>query len=125
MRKTILIIDDDPAVLKSYGRLLGRLGHPIRLLGDVDEARRDEGVLEDVDLLILDQKMPVLSGLDLLTVLRRRAVQGASAPKVLLISAFLSDDLRARAAQLGVSEVLEKPVDPDRLLRAVRSSLTA
>jgi len=125
VRKTILVIDDDPAVLKSYGRLLKRLGHPIRLLGDVDEARRDPGILEDVELLILDQRMPGLSGLDLLAVLRRGAERGAAGPKVLLISAFLSDDLRTRAARLGVLEVLEKPIDPQRLLRVVRSSLTA
>jgi DNA-binding response OmpR family regulator len=110
--------------LKSYGRLLERLGYPIRLLGDVDEARRDLRVLEDVELVILDQRMPGLSGLDLRAVRRLRAGLGAAGPKVLLISALLSDDLRARAARLGVCEVLEKPIDPDRLLRVVRSSLT-
>ncbi len=123
MAKTILIVDDDQAVLRSYERLLRRLGHRILLANDSDRVRVDARSLEGVDLLILDQRMPRTSGLDLLSSLRRRVGEGGQAPVVLLISAYLSQDLRDRAAHLGVAEVIEKPVDTRRLLESVRAVL--
>lgn len=123
MTKTILIIDDDPAVLHSYGRLLRRLGHPVRLLGDPDQALREPGILDAVDLLLLDQRMPGMTGLDLLALIFGRRPRGAATPAVILISALLSEDLRQRAASLGVVEVIEKPVNPDRLIASVRAAL--
>src|SRR5207245_11798225 len=116
MPKTILIIDDDPAVLQSYGRLLRRLGHAVRLLGDPEKARRDPRVLDGVDLLLLDQRMPGMTALDLLAPLMAGRPAGAYAPAVILISALLSDELRNKALRLGVGEVIEKPVNPGRLL---------
>ena len=123
MAKTILIVDDDQAVLRSYERLLKRLGHRIVLADDSDRVRGDPRSLEGVDLLILDQRMPRTTGLELLVSLRRRAGEGAPLPAVLLISAYLSDELRDRASRLGVAEVIEKPVDTRRLLESVRSVL--
>ncbi|PYS95967.1 MAG: hypothetical protein DMF50_06600 [Acidobacteria bacterium] len=125
--KTILVIDDDEAVLRSYGLLLGRLGHRVLLAGDGEKARRDPDSLRGVDLLILDERMPGTTGLDLLAAMRSRwgAAGAAPAPPlaVLLVSALLSDDLKRRAAGLGVAEVIEKPVNPARLLASVRAAL--
>ncbi len=118
MVKTILVIDDDPAVLRSYGRLLGRLGCTVRLVGSVEEALCDPRLLQGVDLLILDERMLGMSGLDLLA-----SVRASARPEVLLVSALANDDLRARAATLGVVEVIEKPVNPARLLGSVRAAL--
>ena len=121
-KRTILVVEDDPAALQSYGRLLRRLGHRVLLAGDCDQANRDLQETGDVDLLILDNQMPAVCGLEFLATLRR-AWQGGRSPVVLLVSAFLSADLRARARLLGVSEILEKPVDPRRFLDRVRALL--
>lgn len=123
MAKTILIIDDDPAVLHSYGRLLRRLGHPVRLLGDPDQALRESGILDGVDLVLLDQRMPGMTGLNLLAFMFDRRPPGAKPPAVILVSALLSEDLRLQAAGLGVVEVIEKPVNPERLIDSVRAAL--
>lgn len=123
VRRTILVIDDDPAVLESYGRLLRRLGHSVLLADDGDRVRGDPESLRGVDLLILDYRMPGTNGLDLLAALRMRPSGGAGCPAALLISALLSDDLRARAARLGVVEIIEKPVEPARLVASVRAAL--
>src|SRR5258706_11556906 len=72
MLKTILVVDDDPAVLKSYGLLLRRLGHRILLSEDPEGGRNDPQSLCGVDLLILDQRMPRTQGLALLASLRGR-----------------------------------------------------
>jgi DNA-binding response OmpR family regulator len=123
MPKTILVIDDDPAVLRAYGRLLGRLGHRVLLSGDGEVACHDAESVRAIDLVILDQRMPGATGLDLLGRLRRCWSLSGGGPTVFLVSAFLTDDLRERAARLGVAEVMEKPVRPDRLLASVAAVL--
>ena len=131
MAKTILVVDDDPSVLQSYGRLLRRMGHRVLLSEDSERVRTDVDSLSGVDLLILDEHMPRTSGLTLLESLRRRA--GASRrenadsvdvlPAVILISALVSDDLKREATRLGVVELIEKPVDTNHLLACVRAAL--
>jgi two-component system, LuxR family, response regulator FixJ len=124
--KTILVIDDDPAVLQSYGRLLGRLGHQVILVSECDRVQRDPGLLRSADLLIVDQRMPGATGLDLVAALRRRQPWigcAGGGPTVLLVSGFLSEELRLRAARLGVTGVIEKPVNPHLLLQMVRDAL--
>jgi len=131
MAKTILVVDDDKAVLESYGRLLRRLGHRVLLSEDSEGVRTDPDSLRGVDLLILDQRMPRTSGLVLLDSLRRRmsvarGEDGGRAgvvPAVILISAFLSDEIRDEATRLGVVQVIEKPVDAASLLALVRAAL--
>jgi DNA-binding NtrC family response regulator len=123
MTKTILVVDDDPAVLQSYGRLLRRLGHRILLSEDSEMVRTDPDALREIDLLILDQRMPRTSGLALLASLHGRGDQGRVRPAVILISAVPSRELRTEAARLGVVEVLEKPVDVTHLLATVRAAL--
>ena len=131
MTKTILVVDDDPAVLQSYGRLLRRLGHRVLLSEDSEKVMTDPESLQEIDLLILDQRMPHTSGLALLAGLRRRVAaalgtQGTAGgvPTVILISAFLSHELRVEAARLGVVEVIEKPIDTAHLLASVRAALS-
>jgi CheY-like chemotaxis protein len=123
MAQTILVVDDDPAVLRAYGRLLGRLGCRVLLAADGREACHDPEALRQVDLLILDERMPGTSGLELLEGLNARRATAGRGPVVILISALPSDALRRRAAGLGVAEVIEKPVDPARLLRTIRRVL--
>jgi CheY-like chemotaxis protein len=125
MVRTILVVDDDRASLEAYGRLLKRLGHRVVLSDEPERLLSDPAPLAGIDLLILDQMMPRMAGLDLLACVRRAetAVPRASGPAVLLISALISDELRRRAGRLGVTEVIEKPVDAARLLSSIRAAL--
>jgi len=115
---TVLVVDDDPSVLATYGRLLRRSGYTTVTAAGPREALADVAGAQ-ADLLLLDYKMPGMDGLSLLAELRRRACRA----RCILVSAFLNEEVRKRAAGLGVDRVLEKPVDAGRLRTAIRDLL--
>lgn len=118
-RYSVLVVDDDVSVLDCYKKLLSRAGY--RTLTESDPRRvlssgRDMG---DVDLLLIDYKMPEMDGLTLLAELRRREFRA----RCILISAFLNDGVRQQAKHLGVDQILEKPVDVGSLRDALAELL--
>ena len=118
MGRRVLVVDDDPSVLATYRRLLCRAGYTTVTEGDPRRVLSD-GAEQKADLLLLDYKMPAMDGLTLLAELRRRACQA----RCILISAFLNDDVRSQAQDLGVDHVLEKPVDVGILRRVIHDLL--
>ena len=116
--RRVLVVDDDPSVLATYRRLLTRAGYTPVTEGDPRKVLRD-GAARKVDLLLLDYKMPAMDGLSLLAELRRRACRA----RCILISAFLNEDVRNQALDLGVDHVLEKPVDVGILRRVINDLL--
>ena len=115
---TVWVVDDDPSVLATYGRLLRRAGYTTVTADDPRDVLTDRTGSQP-DLLLLDYKMPGMDGLSLLAELRRRACRA----RCILVSAFLNDEVRERAEDLGVDRVLEKPVDAGRLRTAIRDLL--
>ena len=111
---TVLVVDDDPSVLATYRRLLRRAGYntvteddPRRVLNNNSEC--------GIDLLLIDYQMPGMDGLTLLSELRRRACRA----RCILISAFLNENVRNQAGELGVDRVLDKPVDACMLRKVI------
>lgn len=116
----ILVVDDDSAVLATYRRLLERGGYQVRTEADPLRVFCETYACK-VDLLLLDYKMPELDGLSLLAELRRRECDA----RCILVSAYLNDDVRLQAANLGVDRVIEKPVDIRALRTAVAELLSS
>ena len=112
---TVLVVDDDPSVLATYRRLLERAGYKTIAVDDPNHVIDNGHCDRPVDLVLLDYKMPGMDGLTLLAKLRRREFR---APCILL-SAFLNEDLRCQAENLGVKRILEKPVGVRILRRAL------
>jgi FixJ family two-component response regulator len=111
----VAIVDDDPAVLDSLKFLLEVAGHAVAVYASAASFLEDLAV--PPACLITDQQMPGMTGLELAE--RLRGV-GVAVP-VLLITGSPSPALAARAAQLGIETVLEKPATEAELLRFVDS----
>jgi len=115
---TVLVVDDDPSVLATYGRLLKRAGYRTVIQG-CPRSVLENGHARGVQLLLIDYKMPAMDGLTLLAELRRRDCRA----RCILISAFVNEDVRCQARNLGVDLVLDKPVDVGTLRNAIESLL--
>lgn len=114
----VLIVDDDEAVRRSLQFLLKLEGLDVRLF-DSAEALLGETSLPSKGCLVVDQKMPRITGVDLVRRLRRRRV-GLPA---ILITAQLTDDVRAKAAETGFEAVFEKPLEDGGLVLAIQGAL--
>lgn len=113
----VLALDDEGALLQVSRRLLNRLGHRVEGFGQPAAAlarfREDPGAF---DLVITDFNMPGQSGLAIAAEIFRLR----PGLPILLTSGKVTDDLRRRARELGIREVLTKPVALDELTAAVR-----
>ena len=114
--KSVLVVDDDAAMLRALQRVLTGEGASVATAcwaGEILE-RLDENQGR-FDLIITDLRMPVLSGESVL-----RAVKAAM-PRVpvIVISAFGSPEKQAECAKHGAAAFLEKPLDAPQLLAAV------
>ena len=114
----LLVVDDDHTFRRSMAELLRQDGHEVETAEDAAAAGR---ALEEsaFDLVLLDLRMPGLSGTRFLEVIRTR---GERLP-VLMISGFGTVDAAVEALQLGADDFLTKPVDPDVLSAKVAELL--
>ncbi len=109
-RNTVAIIDDDEAVRDSLRFWLEVIGHKVETFASVAEFL--QAGLEKLLCLIVDDHMPDMTGLELAQQLRA----GGNTFPILLVTGFPSRAIYARAAEVGVDEVLEKPFDEALLL---------
>jgi FixJ family two-component response regulator len=99
----VAVVDDDAAVLNSFRFVLELVGYPVATYPSaIAHLERRPGIPR---CLILDQRMPRMIGLELTARLR---ADGIDAP-VLLISSSLTPAMIARAAEVGIERILEKP----------------
>lgn len=112
LRPTVAVVDDDQAVRESLRFLLETVGFDVDTFESACEYLAVAATLAPVYLLV-DQHMPRLTGLDLLSQLRGRGVVGAIA----LMTGSPSPELSRRARELGADVVLEKPLAEEMLLR--------
>ncbi|WP_043675185.1 response regulator [Streptomyces xylophagus] len=114
----ILIVDDHEDTLYALESALAPLGRPLARATSGDEALK-QVLRGQVGLLLLDVRMPGVSGLDVVRYLRRLE-QTQHIPVVLLTGFGLDPELTAAAFALGVADLVTKPVDPWTLRTKVR-----
>jgi two-component system, LuxR family, response regulator FixJ len=110
----VAVVDDDPAVCNSLEFSLQLEGFSVRTYRGAAELF-DAGSLAAFDCFVVDQRMPGMSGMELIATLRHRKI---CAPAILLIS-YPSVVLSARAAEGGIP-IVEKPLLGNTLVERIR-----
>jgi two-component system response regulator FixJ len=110
----VAIVDDDGDVREVLDALLEAVGHTVKTYADARQLL-DDPDLGHVACLVVDQKMPEVSGLNLL---RELNSTGRAIPS-LLITGLPDAGIADEARELGVLEVLTKPIDWEKLLKLV------
>lgn len=114
----ILIVDDHEDTLYALESALAPLGYDLGRATSGDEALK-QVLRGQVGLLLLDVRMPGVSGLDVVRYLRRLE-QTQYIPVVLLTGYGPDHELTSTAFELGVADLLMKPVDPWALRTKIR-----
>lgn len=120
MPRRILIVDDDAAARECYGRLFRRHGYEPILAGSGAWVEANREALAEVEVVLLDQRMPGMSGLELLSRLRRQGF----ADLAILVTAHAGAEISREAQRLGVSRIFNKPVQSAALLESVAEAFT-
>jgi FixJ family two-component response regulator len=115
---TVYVVDDDPSVRRSLGRLLKLAGFHCETLASAEEFL-GKPLPDEPACLVLDVKMPGLGGLDLQQLLLQR---GAGLP-VIFITGHGDIPMSVRAMKSGAFDFLTKPFHGDALLAAVRQAV--
>ena len=110
----VAIIDDDGDVREVLDALLETAGHTVRTYTSGQQFL-DDPELSDIACVVVDQKMPEMTGLDLL---RRLDAKGHTIPS-LLITGRPDPGVQKAAMELGAIDLLTKPIDFERLLQLV------
>ena len=113
----ILIVDDDRAMVGMVAALLGGEGYDLITAYDGESALRRHAA-EAPDLVILDRRLPGLSGDDVC-----RRIRAAAETPILMLTGERGTDERAKLLDLGADDYLEKPFGRNELLARVRALL--
>ncbi len=109
-QRNVAVVDDDLAILESLRFLLEIAGHEVGTYDSAIAFLADSAAVPAC--MVLDQHMPRMTGLELTARLR---ADGRHIP-ILLITGAPSPAIVARAAELGIERVLDKPPTEDDLL---------
>ena len=112
----ILTVDDECSIAESMRFIFG--GSRFQVTGTengADALAKIDADPEAYDVIIIDQKMPRLTGIELVHEIRKRPYAG----KIMVLSAHLSPDVRSAYEELDVDVMIEKPFD----IKELRSML--
>ena len=120
-RGTILLVDDEEKILKALGRALRDAGHAVVETTSPREAQR---LLAErsFDLLVVDNVMPQLSGLDLIREYTASTPENERS-QILMMTAHATVESAIEAMKLGALDYLQKPFEIDELLVVARRAL--
>jgi two-component system cell cycle sensor histidine kinase/response regulator CckA len=118
--ETILLVDDEKALLHIGSRTLGRMGYEVLTAGSGEEAlEKYKAAGSSIDLVVMDLGMPGMGGIKALKALKEIDLQ----VKVLIASGYAADEQVRDALASGASGYVAKPFVQADLLAAVRTVL--
>jgi DNA-binding NtrC family response regulator len=111
---TIVVVDDEPAIVRMCVQVLQSKGHTVHGFTRADEAL-DHLTAQAADLVVVDYKMPELSGLEFI----QRAWALRPGVRVVMITAHGTREVITKANESGVQTVVLKPFTPSELAEGV------
>jgi DNA-binding NtrC family response regulator len=117
--KSVLVVDDDPGMLRAMTKVLASEGMQVTGVSDpVVVVKKLADSEKRFDLVITDLRMPMFSGRGVLAL-------ASAMPElpVIIITAFGGPDIQAQALRLGAFAFLEKPVAAPQLIDVVKRAL--
>ena len=121
MTSTILLVDDEVKIRLALGAALRDEGYDVAEAANGLEARRRLG-LQPFDVLVIDNLMPDMTGLDVIREVSASVPEG-DRPQILMMTAYATMDSAIEAMKLGAFDYLQKPFEVDELLVVVRRVL--
>ena len=115
----IYIVDDDESVLRAMKRLISSMDMDVQTFASGREFL-DSNYRNQNACLIVDIKMPIMSGIEL----QQKLVAKGSKLPVIFITAFDTDKIRAKAKEAGAAGYFRKPVDDQALLDSIQWALS-
>lgn len=115
----VLVIDDDPHMRNICARVLAKAGWSVDCATDGEDGLRQlEESPEAFQVILLDQLMPGMGGMD---VLARIQAMNSGVP-VILMTGSATEEYRAKALQKGAFDCLPKPFTPEQLRTAATNA---
>ena len=114
----IAIVDDDLAIREALDGLVKSLGHESKLFASA-EAFLDFRQRSSIDCMVVDVKMPGMSGVDL----QGRLNKDGDRPPMIFMTSYNDDRTRAAALDGGALAFLGKPVDLSQLIEYIDLAL--
>ncbi|MCL2477688.1 response regulator [Candidatus Bathycorpusculum sp.] len=118
LKKTILVVDDDKSILRTFTRILQKSGY------EIDTAETGQEAIEKTqtrsyDLALVDIRLPDIDGTDLLAKLKKPLQHTVK----IMITGFPSLETGVKALDEGADAYLVKPVKPQELLILLEEKL--
>ena len=120
MSKRILIIDDEPHIRRMMRLTLEAAGYEVGEAGSGAEGIEVFAGGSSWSLVVLDQRMPGMDGLETLRELKQRNANA----RVVMATAYASIELAVEAMKLGATDFVRKPMTPEVLRNAVATALS-
>ena len=114
----IIVVDDDESVRKALERLIKSLGIEVKTFASATDYL-NYGDLENVICLILDIRMPGMTGLDL----QKHLVHTDSQIPIIFITAHEDENVRKKGLKGGALAYLYKPFEDEVLIKAIHAAL--
>lgn len=117
----ILVADDERPVIEGISHIVRRdLAGEFEVVGSASSGREaiEKAATLSPDLILMDVRMPGISGLDAIREIRRRGSPSA----FILVTAYERFDIAREAVELGVLDYLLKPVAKDALAQSLRQA---
>ena len=114
----ISIVDDDESIREAIQSLLRSVGFRAKTFASAEQFLQSDQI-ENTACLILDVRMPGMSGLEL----QRRLIATQCRIPIVFVTAHGDEEARSRALQEGAVEFLLKPFSEEALLNAIQAAL--